>query len=412
LVVSDEGNIHSLSNLQANAEAAALMNVKGCIMNAQTNRPIMGAVYDTLTGAYLLTQPNVRVDRDDYDDCLMLITATDSIPTLDERLQEYDVPRLSGRALFSALLPPDFTYDLGDVMIRNGILLQGVITKAHIGTSHNSIVQRLWRGYDVDRTVDFLTDLPFVVNRWLASYGFSVGLKDCLPTDPNHARLIREEFIKAQMGVAAMGAPPEDPLERERYERQIVAIVNTAKDFGARIATQSLTPDNALRVMAKSGAKGAEFNIAQITGIVGQQFLRGERLKATLTQGSRCLPYFEPNDLSIEAHGFCEHSFMRGLSPAELFFHQAGTREGLMDTAIKTSETGSMHHRIVKALEDIQVAYDGSVRNANGTIFQYVYGEDGFDAAELQMVKTKTGETASFIDINESVTRINTRYGY
>jgi DNA-directed RNA polymerase beta' subunit len=388
------------------------MNVKECIMNAQTNRPIMGAVYDALTGAYLMTQPTITVDEDDFDDCLMLITATDSIPSLFERLEQYDVPRLSGRGLFSALLPPDFVYDLGDVMIRNGVLIQGVITKSHIGTTHNSIVQKLWMQYGRDRTVDFLTDLPFVVNRWLASYGFSVGLRDCLPTDPNHEKLIREEFIKAQMGVAAMGAPPEDPLERERYERQIVAIVNTAKDFGARIATQSLTPDNALRVMAQSGAKGAEFNIAQITGLVGQQFLKGERLKATLTQGTRCLPYFEPNDLSIEAHGFCQHSFMRGLSPAELFFHQAATREGLMDTAIKTSETGSMHHRIVKALEDIQVRYDGSVRNANGTIFQYVYGEDGFDAAELQMVKTKTGEMASFIDINESVARINSRYGY
>jgi len=408
----DEGNLHAMQALDAIAEAATIANVTDCIMNPQTNRPIMAAVYDTLTGAYLLTQPDTMVDVDDFNDCLMLITAIDSIPTLFERLEIHNIPPRSGRALFSALLPPDFYYDSGEVKIRDGVLIQGVITKSQIGNSSNSIVQVLWKNYGKERTTDFLTDLPFVINRWLASRAFSVGLKDCLPTDENHAKLIRAEIAKAQLKVAAMGPPPPDPLERERYEKQIVTYVNTIKDIGARITTESLVPDNALRVMTKSGAKGAELNIAQITGLLGQQFLKGERLKPTLTQGSRCLPYFEPNDLSIEAHGFCQHSFLQGLTPAELFFHQAGGREGLMDTAIKTSETGSMHHRIVKALEDIRVAYDGSVRNANGNIFQFTYGEDGFDAGELQMIKTKTGETAFFIDINASVGRINARYGY
>jgi len=338
----DEGNIHALQSADAVAEAMTIMNVKECIMNHQLNKPIMGAVYDTLTGAYLLTQPNTIVDPDDFNDCLMLITAQDSLPTLFERLDKYKVSSNSGRALFSALLPPDFTYNKGEVIIREGILVQGVITKDHIGTEHNSIIQVLWKtpNYAKDRTVDFLTDLPFVINRWLSTYGFSVGLKDCLPRieQSQHDKLIKEEIARAQLQVAALGAQPIDPLERERYEKQLIAYVNTAKDIGARISTENLAPDNALRVMAKSKAKGSDFNIAQITGLIGQQFLKGERLKATMTHGTRCLPYFEENDTDIEARGFCRHSFLQGLTPAEFFFHHYASRQGLMDTAIKTSE--------------------------------------------------------------------------
>ena len=50
-----------------------------------------------------------------------------------------------------------------------------------------------------------------------------------------------------------------------------------------------------------------------------------------------------------------------------------------------------MHHTIVKTLEDVKIYKDGSVRNAFGVVFQYVYGEDGFDAAYLETVNTKTG---------------------
>lgn len=409
----DELNLHAPQAPDARAEVANLTNVKECIMNPQTNRPIMGAVYDTLTGTYLLTQSDTMVDQDDLPSLMMLIESTDQLSSLSARLALHDINPLSGRALFSALLPADFTYDKSDVSIRDGILINGVITKDHIGTSHNSIIQVLWKDYGRNRTVEFLSDLPHVIDQWLTGYGFSVGLKDCLPRDDRHEKMIKEEIAKAKLQIQALGKPPEDPLERERYERKVAAIVRSVKDIGARIIKEQLDPRNALRVMALSKAKGSEFNIAQIMGLLGQQFLKGERLKPGITQKRRCLPYFDPDDdYDIEARGFCVHGFVQGLSPAELFFHQAGGREGLMDTAIKTSETGHMHHKVVKALEDIIVAYDGSVRSPTGTIFQYVYGEDGFDPAELQKVKTKTGDVPSFIDLKNVATRINSRYGY
>ena len=132
----------------------------------------------------------------------------------------------------------------------------------------------------------------------------------------------------------------------------------------------------------------------------------------TISGGRRCLPYFPQDSLDPAARGFCSNSFLSGLTPAEMFFHQAGGREGLTDTAVKTADTGSMHHRVVKALEDIKIYEDGSDRNAFGVIFQYIYGEDGFDGSMMKLVNTKTGSFNSFINMRRLAGRINTRYEY
>ncbi len=408
----DEMNLHAVQTLEARAEVKMIMNAKECVMDAQVNRPAMALVYDNLTAAYLLTQPDTIVDVDTYMDCLMLITAQEDLATLDQRLEKHHIEKFFGRALFSALLPGDFFYQKDGVTIIDGVLTNGIITKSHIGTTHGSIVQELWKRYGRNRTTDFLTDAPFVLNRWLDDQPFTVSLEDCYPRNSEHRKLVAEEITKAKMIVQSMGVQLADPLEEERREREVISYLNIAKDIGARVSKENLPPDNALKIMSLSGAKGSEYNIGQITSTLGQMFIRGKRMKLAISGGTRCLPYFEEGDLDPEARGFCVRSFMEGLTPAELFFHQAGSREGLMDTAIKTSDTGSLHHRIIKALEDIKVAYDGSTRDAANRVIQYVYGEDGFDGAELQFVQIGDQRIPSFINIDQVVGQINASYGY
>ena len=542
-----EGNLHSVQTLDAMMEVMETMNVKNCIMNAQKNAPMIGIVYDGITGAYLMTQDDTRVDYELYLDCLMLLTNRQGLPSLESRLQQFgmqtvryyvnnngveeevtpdkvktvyivatgpnkgetlDIPRseleeriryvepigeetvqqrgnvayqeepeqgrlftpdefqayleretkggpqilpgittrifvlknnpeveveeskefvladnpnveverrhvVTGKALFSSLLPPDFYYKKGDVVIVNGVLVNGIITKDHIGPSKGSIIQALWKRYGRDRTVDFLTDGPFILSRWLTEHGFSVGLKDCYPEDDSHKKLLQQELAKITTQIAALGSRLADPVEEERRENQVREAVNIVKNLGSRISTEKLAKNNSLKIMAESGAKGSIQNIAQITGLVAQQYVKSERMPLTITNNSRCLPYFDKDDLDPRARGFCANSFLTGLTPAELFYHQAGGREGLMDTAVKTSETGSIHHKIIKALEDIRIAYDGSVRNGVGTVFQFVYGEDGFDAGQLEPVRTRTtGEIASFIDIKQVVGQLNAKHGF
>lgn len=408
----DEGTLHVPQSTEAMLEVAILMGVKNCILNAQNNKNIIGVVMDALAGAYLMTQPETFVDRGTFMNIVSFLENTSGRDTLFNRLERYHIPRTSGRSLFSAILPEDFYYRKGDVLIRDGVLVSGIITKDHIGSSHGSIVQVLIKDYGVDTTVDFLTDIYNIMREWLDVRGFSVGLDDCFLAGDNPQQSIEYEIQRAKMLVKSMGWKLDDPLEEERREKQIIAYLNTAKGLGARISEQNLPASNAFNVMAKSGAKGSTFNIAQITGMLGQQFVQGQRMPESISGGTRCLPYFPENSLDPAARGFCTNSFLTGLRPSELFFHQAGGREGLTDTAVKTAETGAMHHRVVKALEDIKVYNDGSVRNTVGTIFQYIYGEDGFGGDMLEMVNTKTGKFSSFINTKRLAGRINARYGY
>ena len=61
-----------------------------------------------------------------------------------------------------------------------------------------------------------------------------------------------------------------------------------------------------------------------------------------------------------------------------------GGREGLIDTAVKTAETGYMQRRLMKALEDISVNYDYTVRTTSGSIIQFTYGEDAMDPMMME----------------------------
>ena len=118
-------------------------------------------------------------------------------------------------------------------------------------------------------------------------------------------------------------------------------------------------------------------NLSQMAGAIGQQAVRGERLSRGYW--NRTLPHFKKGDLGSEARGFIKNCYKSGLTPTEYFFHSMGGREGLVDTAVRTSRSGYMQRRLINALEDLKVMQDGSVRNTAGTIIQFSYGEDGID---------------------------------
>lgn len=411
----DEMNIHVPQTPEAMEEVKNLMGVKKCLMNAQNNMPAMALVFDSLL-VYLMTQPEVMIDEDVWMDSLMIMTSQDQLVTLDKRLEKHYVPKFSGRALFSALLPEDFYYiskdDNNSVIIVDGILISGYISKKQVGISSGSIIIELFKRYGEERTVNFLTDAPWIVNKYLLQRGFTVGLKDCMPLHPKSHDILRERMAEVRKFAESVKINLEDPNELRRQENAIRARIDRATQFGNRVMDEAIPPDNNLKIAAVSGAKGSNLNIAQITTAIGQQALFGERLKPTITGGTRCLPYFKEGDTDPAARGYCYNSFSTGLSPAELFFHQTAGREGLIDTAVKTGKIGYSHRRITKMLEDLIVGFDGAVYNSNKDIIQFAYGEDGLNGGELQKLKIGTDTIASFINIGQMVGQINASYGY
>jgi DNA-directed RNA polymerase subunit A' len=133
-------------------------------------------------------------------------------------------------------------------------------------------------------------------------------------------------------------------------------------------------------VMTRTGARGSSLNIGQISACVGQQSVRGKRILRGYVD--RALPHFQAGDQRPRARGFVYSSYQSGLDVIEFFFHAMGGREGLVDTAVRTQQSGYMQRRLINALEHIRLEYDGTVRNSAGDIIQFQYGEDGVDPAK------------------------------
>ncbi|ENO12201.1 DNA-directed RNA polymerase, beta' subunit/160 kD subunit [Thermoplasmatales archaeon SCGC AB-539-C06] len=160
---------------------------------------------------------------------------------------------------------------------------------------------------------------------------------------------------------------------------EIMRITGKTRDMAGEIAGKHLGLDNSAVIMAKSGARGSMLNLSQMAGCVGQQAVRGERI--TRGYQKRTLPHFKKGDLGAEAKGFVASNYKKGLTPIEYFFHSMGGREGLVDTAVRTSRSGYMQRRLINALEDVKVEEDGTVKHTEGGIIQFVYGEDSIDPA-------------------------------
>jgi len=179
----------------------------------------------------------------------------------------------------------------------------------------------------------------------------------------------------------------------ETLELRIMETLGRARDEAGSIAERYLGIENAGVLMAKSGARGSLLNLTQMAACVGQQSVRGERIKRGYR--GRTLAHFKPADRSAKAHGFVKPSFKEGLSPTEYFFHAVGGREALVDTAVRTSQSGYFQRRLINALLDLEVKDDETVRETRDTIVQFKYGEDSVDPSACEYGKV--------VDIDEII---------
>ena len=136
-------------------------------------------------------------------------------------------------------------------------------------------------------------------------------------------------------------------------------------------------PKNQMQSMTTSGAKGSGVNANLISCNLGQQVLEGRRVP--LMVSGKSLPCFRPFETNVRAGGYIVNRFLTGIRPQEYYFHHMAGREGLIDTAVKTSRSGYLQRCLIKGMEGLKVAYDTSVRDADGSMVQFLYGEDGLD---------------------------------
>ncbi|GAB7009889.1 DNA-directed RNA polymerase subunit A' [Halorubrum trueperi] len=404
----DEMNMHALQNEEARAEARVLMRVQEQILSPRFGGNIIGAIQDHISGTYLLTHSNPEFTETQALD-LLRATRVDELPEadgVDDDGREF----WTGQTLFSELLPDDlsleFTSSTGDdVVIEGGQLVEGTIDEDAVGAFGGEVVDTLTKEYGETRSRVFINEIASLAMRAIMHFGFSIGIDDeSIPPEAEEQvdDAIDSAYERVQELIATYEAGELESLPGrgvdETLEMKIMQTLGKARDSAGEIADQHFGDDNPAVVMARSGARGSMLNLTQMAGSVGQQAVRGERINRGYED--RTLSHYRENDLSAEAHGFVENSYRGGLTPEEFFFHAMGGREGLVDTAVRTSKSGYLQRRLINALSELEAQYDGTVRDTSGRIVQFEFGEDG-----TSPVKVSSGE-GDGIDVDDIVDRV------
>ena len=421
----DEMNMHVPQSIQSAYEIKELALVNNQIISPANNKPIISIVQDSLLGSFLLTRYNILFTKSEFMDVLngcdlddlslplpKYKTAEDILSNgMEKSEQEHLCDKYSrelragidlwdGRQIFSKIIP-DITLYMNNgqpdkdpeykrkVYIKNGELTSGIIDKRLLGGIDGSLIHTIHNLYDNMEAQKFLDNVQRLVTTFILKSGFSVGVGDLIPKNiikeemdkkiKGHEKNVFETINSVHMGYFKNVSGKSN---KEEFEMTVNGALSQAIGDSGKIGLEKLEESNRMVTIINAGSKGSKLNIAQMTACVGQQNIDGKRIPDGYTD--RTLPHFHKYDDSPEARGFVKASFIDGLNPTEFFFHAMGGREGVIDTAVKTSETGYIQRKLIKSMEDMKVLTDYSVRTCNGSIIQFIYGDDGFEPTKIE----------------------------
>jgi DNA-directed RNA polymerase subunit A' len=391
----DEMNLHIPQTEESRAEAEILMLVQTQMISPRYGLSVIEAHQDSITGNYILTQPDFKMSKTDAIDMLYSVGVTDysKLPNKKE---------VTGRDIISCFLPNDLTFKAGNkkfkpgmektdayVIIEKGVLKQGIIDGKLIGNGSGLLLRELHKNYGADIGADMLMKFFNIGINTLFRYGLTVRLSD-FDVKKDVKKQIDKTINKSYKEVDKLIEKFQDgTLEsipgktlRESLEQRILEKLNKARNETADIVVENGEKNSDTMRMINSGGRGKPLNLAQIGACVGQLALRGGRVNKGYS--GRTLSCFKREDLSPEPRGFIRNGFLKGLKPHELFFMSMVGRDSLMDTALRTPKSGYLYRRMSSAFEDLKVEYDYTVRDSKGRIVQMLYGEDGVDVTKSE----------------------------
>ncbi|OMJ65718.1 hypothetical protein SteCoe_37735 [Stentor coeruleus] len=408
----DEMNIHLPQTQEARTEIKELMKVAGNILTPKSGEPIIAPTQDFLTCAFLLTQKDTFYDRGTFFKYLNFFSDAKCHIDIPVPAILYPKELWTGKQLFSVLLRPTKKIQKvvnvevkernysgkgecmcirdGWVTIRNSELLSGNLCKTTIGAgSKGGLIFFLVRSHSAAEASEFMLRMSKFSSRWTMEKGISIGISDVTPSNLllDNKKDILGSSMKECEDMIELWKEGKLPLKpgcnaEETLESVLNGKLSQIRDKLGELLKNSLNVFNAPYIMAISGSKGSNINLSQMIACVGQQTVSGKRIPDGFW--CRTLPHFPLNDRSAVGKGFVSNSFYSGMTPTEFYFHTMGGREGLIDTAVKTAETGYMQRRLMKSLEDLSIKYDYTVRTSTNEIAQFLYGDDSLEPMKME----------------------------
>lgn len=381
----DEMNLHIPQTEEARAEAEILMKVQTQLISSGFGLSVIGCIQDGISGNYILTK-SLEMPRRIAEHILT------NVGIENANLPKKDI--VTGREIFSALLPPDLDFIGRDktkteVVIKKGKLISGVMDTANLGKGSGILLRDLHKKYGAEVTADFITKAMKLGIYVVMTHGFTTSIEDTdLPPEARKkiTEILDETYKKSDLLIAQFHKKDLETFPgktmAETLELKLLEILNKARNETGNIVDQYSIKETGTIIMSRSGSRGKPLNLAQMAGCVGQQAMRGGRISSGYR--NRTMSCFRSGDLTPAAHGFVRNSFKSGLTPAEFFFMGMTGRDSLMDTALRTPKSGYLYRRLANALQDLKVEYDNTVRDASKKIVQFKYGEDSIDVSKSE----------------------------
>jgi DNA-directed RNA polymerase subunit A' len=404
----DEMNLHVPQTEEAQVEAGILMKVQQQIISPRFGEPVIGAMQDYVSGAYILTKEGTMFTEEETEE-MLYFADIDKFP--DEHVEKNGKKYYTGKQIFSLLIPEDMNLeykakvcrkcdvclkekcpDDAYVVIKNGKLVSGVIDGSTFKARSRSLfLSKLVRMYGNDVTREFIDKGTKLLLWALMKKGLTTGIDDSdIPAEASERieRILKEGEKKVEKLIRIYESGELEPLPgrttRETLESKIMQVLSEARDKAGEIAETHLGMNRHAVIMARTGAKGNILDLTQIAASLGQMSVRGERLSRGYSE--RSLSHYKKGEIGAKSQGFVGHSFKKGLNPREFFFHAMGGREGLVDTAVRTAQSGYMQRRLMNALQDLRAEYNGVVKDQERVV-QFRYGEDGVDPSKSEYGK-------------------------
>ncbi|KAI9472443.1 MAG: hypothetical protein EXX96DRAFT_584119 [Benjaminiella poitrasii] len=438
----DEMNIHFPQNEIARAEAALIANTDNQYLVPTSGDPLRGLIQDNVDSGVWMTSRDTFFTKEEYHQLLYgsLRPEIDGTGGGKIRTEPPSVlkprPLWTGKQVISSILK-NLTWGKAQlnmtskskvparfwgpnakeeevVNVMEGELLHGILDKSQFGASSFGLVHSVYEIYGAEPAGMLLSIFGRLFIKFIQNHGFTCRMDDLILTKEGDkwrrdlldgGKKLGNEAHYEFLGLTETASTASaDVLEKEfklrmneviRDDNKLAGLDNAMKAKVNKL-TSSITqaclpnglvrpfPKNDMQMMTVSGAKGSNVNATQISCLLGQQELEGRRVP--LMVSGRSLPSFRPFDTSARAGGFVTGRFLTGIRPQEYYFHCMAGREGLIDTAVKTSRSGYLQRCLIKHLEGLRVHYDHTVRDSDGSVLQFHYGEDSLDVIKAKHI--------------------------
>lgn len=321
----DQMAVHLPLSAEAQAEARDLMSATSNLLKPADGSPILNIAQDIVLGCYYLTYPKPSEQTKKQ---ISFSSTSEAVMAKDKgsiRLQtpiriyaKGEMRETSlGRVFFNEVLPADFPY-VNDVMTKKAL---------------KKVLSRIFDKYGQEQTALTADDIKDLALRYATEGAVSTGMNDYFDVPE-----IVEIIGRGDERTAKISEQFEQGLitDDERYSLTVETWRNIDKEITKLLSEKIAHEDTSIAVMVDSGARGDIGNVKMAAANLGVVVdATGKEI-----------------ELPIRS------SFKEGLSPLEAFVYTRGTRKGLIDTALKTADSGYLTRRLVDVSQDIFTVED------------------------------------------------------